>query len=106
MPDLNIPQALPFVVIALAMVLRGEALPSRGAITAGRLPAAYAPPLVRWRIVAYGLFIAFGLIALFKRPDVTVAFKPMFPKGFGGVIAAMGLTFIAFEGYDLIATVS
>ncbi len=30
----------------------------------------------------------------------------MFPKGFGGVLVAMGLTFIAFEGYDLIATVS
>jgi nucleotide-binding universal stress UspA family protein len=30
----------------------------------------------------------------------------MFPRGFGGVIVAMGLTFIAFEGYDLIATVS
>ena len=58
MPDLNIPQALPFVVIALAMVLRGEALPSRGAITAERLPAAYAPPLVRWRVIAYGLFVA------------------------------------------------
>jgi APA family basic amino acid/polyamine antiporter len=26
--------------------------------------------------------------------------------GFTGVLAAMGLTFIAFEGYDLIATVS
>ncbi|MDF1591917.1 MAG: amino acid permease [Desulfobacterales bacterium] len=28
------------------------------------------------------------------------------PNGFGGVIIAMGLTFIAFEGYDLIATVA
>ncbi len=58
------------------------------------------------KIIILGLFISFGLIALFKRPDAVTAFKPMFPKGFGGVIAAMGLTFIAFEGYDLIATVS
>ena len=58
------------------------------------------------KIIILGLFIAFGLIALFKRPDAVTAFKPMFTKGFGGVIAAMGLTFIAFEGYDLIATVS
>jgi amino acid transporter/nucleotide-binding universal stress UspA family protein len=58
------------------------------------------------KIIILGLFIGFGLLALFKRPDAVVAFKPMFSKGFGGVIAAMGLTFIAFEGYDLIATVS
>ncbi len=34
------------------------------------------------------------------------SFTPFFPNGVGGVIVAMGLTFIAFEGYDLIATVA
>jgi amino acid transporter/nucleotide-binding universal stress UspA family protein len=58
------------------------------------------------KIIVLGLFVAFGLVALFQRPDVGTAFRPMFPKGFGGVAVAMGLTFIAFEGYDLIATVS
>ncbi len=58
------------------------------------------------KIVILGLFIAFGLVALFKHPTAPAAFTPLFPKGFGGVIVAMGLTFIAFEGYDLIATVS
>jgi amino acid transporter/nucleotide-binding universal stress UspA family protein len=58
------------------------------------------------KIVVLGLFIAFGLVAFIQRPDAFSAFEPLFPKGFGGVIAAMGLTFIAFEGYDLIATVS
>jgi amino acid transporter/nucleotide-binding universal stress UspA family protein len=58
------------------------------------------------KIVVLGVFVVFGLIALFQRPDALSAFKPLFPKGFGGVIVAMGLTFIAFEGYDLIATVS
>jgi amino acid transporter len=58
------------------------------------------------KIIVLGVFIAFGLIALFQRPDALSAFSPMFPKGLGGVIVAMGLTFIAFEGYDLIATVS
>jgi amino acid transporter/nucleotide-binding universal stress UspA family protein len=58
------------------------------------------------KIIVLALFIAFGLAALFQRPDVGTAFRPMFPKGFGGVAVAMGLTFIAFEGYDLIATVS
>jgi amino acid transporter/nucleotide-binding universal stress UspA family protein len=58
------------------------------------------------KIIILSVFVAFGLVALFNRPDATSAFRPMFPKGFGGVLAAMGLTFIAFEGYDLIATVS
>ncbi len=58
------------------------------------------------KILILGVFIAFGLAALFGRPNATVAFRPLFPKGMGGVFVAMGLTFIAFEGYDLIATVS
>ena len=58
------------------------------------------------KIIVLVLFVAFGLVALIQRPDALSAFSPMFPKGFGGVIVAMGLTFIAFEGYDLIATVS
>jgi amino acid transporter/nucleotide-binding universal stress UspA family protein len=53
------------------------------------------------------IFIAFGLAAIWKGPDLARAnFTPLFPKGMSGVIVAMGLTFIAFEGYDLIATVS
>lgn len=58
------------------------------------------------KLVVLALFIAFGVIAFIQRPDALDAFNPMFPKGFGGVLVAMGLTFIAFEGYDLIATVS
>jgi amino acid transporter/nucleotide-binding universal stress UspA family protein len=58
------------------------------------------------KIIILGVFIAFGLGALVRRPDALSAFNPLFPRGFGGVVAAMGLTFIAFEGYDLIATIS
>lgn len=53
------------------------------------------------------IFVLFGLKEIFHFPGEAVAnFKPFFPKGFGGVITAMGLTFIAFEGYDIITTVS
>ena len=41
-----------------------------------------------------------------QRPAAASAFHPLFPKGMAGVLVAMSLTFIAFEGYDLIATVS
>ncbi len=53
------------------------------------------------------IFIAYGIKAVGTDPvPVGDAFNPFFPKGVGGVIVAMGLTFIAFEGYDLIATVA
>ncbi len=59
------------------------------------------------KIVVLAIFIYFGLQVVAEDPTTSIAaFKPMFPNGFWAVITAMGLTFIAFEGYDLIATVS
>lgn len=59
------------------------------------------------KVVVLGVFIAFGLAAMSRSPELARAnFTPLLPKGLGGVMVAMGLTFIAFEGYDLIATVS
>ena len=53
------------------------------------------------------IFIAYGLRRVLAEPEQAAAsFNPFFPEGMGGVIVAMGLTFIAFEGYDLIATVA
>ena len=60
------------------------------------------------KLLILGVFIAYGLKALGRAPagQITSSFNPFFPKGMGGVFVAMGLTFIAFEGYDLIATVA
>lgn len=59
------------------------------------------------KIVVLGIFIFFGILQITKEPALAAeSFNPFFPKGAGGVLIAMGLTFIAFEGYDLIATVS
>jgi amino acid transporter/nucleotide-binding universal stress UspA family protein len=59
------------------------------------------------KIGVLAVFIFFGLKQALSATATTAAnFKPLFPLGFSGVLAAMGLTFIAFEGYDLIATVS
>ncbi|WP_049980268.1 APC family permease [Halolamina rubra] len=51
------------------------------------------------------VFVAFG----FASPMFSGAeFQPLFPQGAGAtaILPAMGLTFIAFEGYDLITTVT
>jgi amino acid transporter/nucleotide-binding universal stress UspA family protein len=58
------------------------------------------------KIVVIALFIGFGLFAIFSGntpkpwPE---HFKGFFQKGPLGIIMAMGLTFIAFEGYEIIA---
>lgn len=50
------------------------------------------------------IFAAFGIYKTFIRPDWISAFTTpsFFPHEFTGVLAAMGLTFIAFEGYEII----
>jgi amino acid transporter/nucleotide-binding universal stress UspA family protein len=59
------------------------------------------------KITILGVFIIFGLKVFLGSPTESMRqFTPFFPKGMGGVLIAMGLTFIAFEGYDLIATVA
>lgn len=59
------------------------------------------------KLVVLCVFVAYGLKAVRASPSASMdSFTPFFPEGFGGVVVAMGLTFIAFEGYDLIATVA
>jgi amino acid transporter/nucleotide-binding universal stress UspA family protein len=58
------------------------------------------------KIVVIALFIGFGLFAIFsgKTPEPWPEhFRGFFQKGPMGIIIAMGLTFIAFEGYEIIA---
>lgn len=51
-----------------------------------------------------GLFAVFGLIAMSRTEAWQARFTEDFmPEGFTGVLVAMGLTFIAFEGYEIIA---
>ena len=55
------------------------------------------------KIIILGVFIIAGLVSIFKNPSTSLGhFVPFMPKGFTGIIFAMGLTFIAFEGYEII----
>jgi len=58
------------------------------------------------KIMILGVFVAFGAWIILRRPDWQVAFRDFLPNGYGGVFTAMGLTFIAFEGYEIIAQCS
>jgi amino acid transporter/nucleotide-binding universal stress UspA family protein len=55
------------------------------------------------KIIILLIFSAFGLELIIKSADPLAAFREFMPKGVGGVFKAMGLTFIAFQGFEVIA---
>jgi len=55
------------------------------------------------KLVILAVFIISGLYTIYYKPDWFSNFNPFLPNGFGGIFMAMGLTFIAFEGYEVIA---
>ncbi len=59
------------------------------------------------KILLLAIFIGFGVSITVHKPDWHLTFTQNFmPNGIGHVFIAMGLTFIAFEGYEIIAQCS
>lgn len=59
------------------------------------------------KIVVLAVFVGFGIWITIHRPDWRPTFTDNFlPNGMHGVFIAMGLTFIAFEGYEIISQCS
>jgi amino acid transporter/nucleotide-binding universal stress UspA family protein len=71
----------------------------RGASEAGKAGNA----VTIGKIVIIGLFITAGLWVMAGRSGWQASFSPFLSQGWTGVLAAMGLTFIAFEGYEIVA---
>jgi len=55
------------------------------------------------KIIILIIFISFGLELIIRQGDWRTTFSPFLPNGFGGIFKAMGLTFIAFQGFEVIA---
>jgi amino acid transporter/nucleotide-binding universal stress UspA family protein len=55
------------------------------------------------KIIILLIFIGFGLELILRQGDWRTTFSPFLPHGYGGVFKAMGLTFIAFQGFEVIA---
>ncbi len=71
-----------------------------GAQTTGRTESV----MTIGKMVVLGLFIALGISAMLRDPTLPQRFVADFaPAGGGGILLAMGITFIAFEGYEIIA---
>ena len=62
--------------------------------------------VIIFKVIVLGMLIVFGLRAMVNMPNWANNFwndpSPL-PHGIGGVILAMGLTFVAFGGYEIIA---
>ena len=96
-------QHIPLLIVTVLIGLLFIRLNIRGTEVTGQAENA----LTLAKLAILGIFVVYGLRKVFGAPEAAAEnFSPFFPMGAGGVIVAMGLTFIAFEGYDLIATVA
>ena len=55
------------------------------------------------KVFILAVLVVFGIRAIALRADWTSEFVPFLPHGFSGILIAMGLTAIAFQGYEIIA---
>jgi amino acid transporter/nucleotide-binding universal stress UspA family protein len=55
------------------------------------------------KLVILLIFAGSGIWVLRGMPAWLTHFTPFFPKGAPGLLTAMGITFVAFEGYEIIA---
>ena len=54
------------------------------------------------KVIIIVVFIVSGLFVVFGDPARFESFQPFAPQDVIGIVSAMGLTFIAFEGYEII----
>jgi APA family basic amino acid/polyamine antiporter len=59
------------------------------------------------KVVLFAVLIGGGVLALIREPrgEVSADLVPLFPFGLKGLVLAMGYTFIAMQGFDLIAAI-
>jgi amino acid transporter/nucleotide-binding universal stress UspA family protein len=92
----------PHKILAAGIALLFAYINFRGASETGKI----GNLVTMTKIVILAIFIAFGFEMLFGKTDWQSAFSPFFAKGYSGVLKAMGLTFIAFQGFEVISQCS
>ncbi len=101
--SVNIKVPLPYVVqkslVGLFIVFLFSYINYRGAKETGRAESV----VTVMKVLILLVFGAMGLALIFKEPVRLGHFSPFFSEGTKGILIAMGLTYIAFEGYEIIA---
>lgn len=89
------------MLVALAAALLNIGLLLRGGAGAGNSVAL-------GKVIAFVLILVPGLFLVAQSPPGTFSqnMAPLLPHGFGGIAVAMGFTFIALEGFEVIAAVA
>ena len=95
----DLPEHTLAVILAVAAAGLFTYINYRGASETGKV----GNVLTLTKVSILAALVVFGLKALIARPDWASEFVPFFPNGFSGVLTAMGLTAIAFEGYEIVA---
>ncbi len=85
-------------ISAIAMVSFLAYVNYKGAKESGKLGSL----VTLLKVIILLVFAGFGIYRTFTYPDWFSSYTPFFPTGISGVLAAMGLTFIAFEGFEII----
>lgn len=96
-----VPQSFLLKVSALLIVTLMAFINYLGAKESGRLGGF----ITLLKVTILVIFAGFGIYKTITTPGWSIAFlsNPSFlPNGFTGLLVAMGLTFIAFEGYEII----
>ncbi len=100
MPDMGLTLHQITLVLMTFVIVIFTGINYRGASETG----AVGNIITMTKIVILGLLVLFGLLAMSHVQDWQARFTGDFmPNGWVGVFMAMGLTFIAFEGYEIIA---
>jgi len=100
LPDFGLSVELMSLIFMTLIGAAFTALNYRGASETGKV----GNIVTGSKIAILGLFVVAGLVAMSRAEAWQERFTADFlPHGVGGVLVAMGLTFIAFEGYEIIA---
>jgi amino acid transporter/nucleotide-binding universal stress UspA family protein len=89
----------PQKILAAGMAILFAYVNFRGASETGKVGSI----VTITKVIILFIFISFGLELIIRQGDWRTTFSPFLPNGFGGVFKAMGLTFIAFQGFEVIA---
>ena len=86
-------------VVAVAAALLFIYVNYRGASETGKTGAIFS----LGQMLTMGLIGAVGVLAVFRSPDRIQNFEPFVTAPWGKILATMGFTYVAFEGFEVIA---
>ena len=100
LPSFGLPVEHMTLALMTVIILAFTTLNYRGASETGSI----GNIVTMTKVVILAAFVLFGIVAMTRTEAWHVRFTSGFmPNGLSGILVAMGLTFIAFEGYEIIA---